>query len=734
MGEAIVWCLAYIVGLLATGVKWGSFIALGCGAIAAVILPKVRRGYPLSRSSVWLVAGIIAFSAGFYLQVRSPQPGPQDISRFVPDQKQEMTVYGQVEELPRLTRSGKSRFWLNVTGLKANDAKVDGKLYVTVENKNAIDLYPGKAISITGSLYQPKPAMNPGGFDFQKYLAREGSFAGLKGEKIQIEDLNQKPQFGWWMIQQRIVRSQAEKLGDRKGALLSAMVLGNRSVDIPFDIKEAFQRAGLSHALAASGFQVSLILGIVLAATRRFSKTVQLSCGAAGLLVFGGLAGLQPAVSRAILMGFAVLAGIGFERKVRPVGSLLVAATILLFIVPAWIWDIGFQLSFLATLGLLVTSSAVEKRLDWLPNIIAPAISVPIAAYIWTLPLQLYYFGIVSPYSIFVNVLTTLLISILSIGGMISALLALISPVAGSFSAWTMDYPLRFLLEIVNFFCKLPGNSFAVGIISVTLMLGLYVLICLPWIRPQVQRFWGVLLIVGMSLVFVPATYAHLSSFKVTAIAAPTPILIIQDHGKIGLINTGDATTASLSVVPFLQKQGINKIDWAIAVNSADSWETVTKSFPIRSIYDVSDPKKPANVGKVEQHTKLVVEESVRVGAIAVRPLSLEPTILQLELGRLKWLWLQDVPNIKQRKMLGEDLVGHQVLWWSGRKLHPELLEILKPEGAIAYASIRPEMLAQLQQQGVAVYSTAQDGALEWTPEQGFKMFSEMSESEAALL
>ncbi len=713
MDIAIVGCLAYVVGLLATGVPYGGFIVLGCGAIAAIVLPKLNPGHPICMPKVWLIAGMIGLVATFYLQARSPHPGANDISRFVPEKVQEMTVYGQVDELPRLTRSGKSRFWLNVTGLKSNDAKVDGKLYVTVENKNAIDLYPGKAIAVAGSLYKPKPAMNPGGFDFQKFLKREETFAGLKGKEIQVEDLNQKPKFGWWMIQQRIVRSQAEKLGDREGALLSAMVLGNRSVDIPFDIKDAFQKVGLSHALAASGFQVSLILGVVLAATRRFSKTVQISCGAVGLIIFAGLAGLQPAVSRAIIMGVAVLAGIAFERKVKPLGSLLIAATTLLVIVPDWIWDIGFQLSFLATLGLLVTSSAIEKRLDWLPTTISPAISVPIAAYIWTLPLQLHYFGIVSPYSILVNVITTVLISIISIGGMISALLALISPIAGSLSAWTLYYPLHFFLEIVNFFCKLPGNSFAVGIISVIVMLILYGLICLPWIRPQVQRFWIVFLVAGMSLVFLPAAYAQQSLFRVTAIAASTPILVIQDHGKVGLINTGDSTTASLSVVPFLQKQGINKIDWAIAVNSSDSWETIAKSFPIRSIYDLSDPKKPADVRKADRYTRLVVEESLRVGAIAVRPLSLEPTILELEMGRQKWLWLKDIPNVQQRKALGDDLAGHPMIWWSGRKLHPKLLEVLKPESAIAYASIHPETLAQLQQQQVSIYSTAQDGALQ---------------------
>ena len=144
-------------------------------------------------------------------------------------------------------------------------------------------------------------------------------------------------------------------------------------------------------------------------------------------------------------MGAAVLVAIVAEKTVKPIGSLLFASVLLLIWNPLWIWDLGFQLSALATLGLLVTSEPLQKYLDWLPSPIAAAFATPIAAYIWVLPLQLYAFGLVSPYSIPANVLTTVLISIISLGGMVSALLAAIVPKLGSLSAGLLHYPIAAL-------------------------------------------------------------------------------------------------------------------------------------------------------------------------------------------------------------------------------------------------------------------------------------------------
>ena len=108
---------------------------------------------------------------------------------------------------------------------------------------------------------------------------------------------------------------------------------------------------------------------------------------------------------RAGLMGVAVLIATAMGGKVKPQGSLLLSAVIILLINPLCIWSLRFQLSFLATLGLLVTAPVIEKRLDWMPPTIAIAIAFPLAAIIWTLPLITYYFNNISTYSILVNII-----------------------------------------------------------------------------------------------------------------------------------------------------------------------------------------------------------------------------------------------------------------------------------------------------------------------------------------
>lgn len=741
--NAVIWCLAYIVGLLMAAVPFGGAIVLICGIIAAITLPKLKPGYTIAR--VWIIAGMIGLLAGFYLQFRTPQPSVHDISKFISDKPQQVTVQGTVEELPRLTRSQKSRVWLNVTRLE--DRPVEGKLYVTLPQKDGRDLYPGQAIAITGSLHKPKPAMNPGGFDFQKFLAREGSFAGLRGESIRQLDPNQIPKWGWWMIQQKIVRSHLKQLGDREGALVSAMVLGSRAVDIPFDIKDDFARIGLSHALAASGFQISLILSIILILTKHFPKLLQISCGAIGLIVFVGLAGMQPAVARAALMGSVVLLGILVDRKTKPLNSLLLVAVILLMMNPTWIWDLGFQFSFLATLGLLVTVPTLTKCLDFLPTILVPAIAVPIAAFIWTLPVQLYNFGIVSPYSIPANIASTLFISFISIGGVISAILNLTLPVVGDFAAPVLYFPTHWLIAGVQFCCQLPGNIYAVGAISIFVMLVLYGLICLPWFQPNYQKQWWLLLLIGVGIVFLPAAYFRANLLQVTAISAGRdPILVIQDHGRIGLINSGDTPSVGFTVLPFLRKEGVNQIDWAIAAHpgTSDGWTLLTERTPIRNLYEIANSKKPAIDKEALQiiekqkgkHTQLVPGQTMNVGAIAIHPLSSEPTIIQIRIGKNRWLWLRDVPNVEQRKALPQEyLTENQVLWWSGKKLHPKLLSILKPETAIAYASkVNSDTLMHLALRQANVYETDQEGALQWTPQQGFKTTSELNAADASLL
>lgn len=782
---SVILCLAYILGLLCTAFmppaadrRLYLILALGLGTLgvgAAFIIPRVWRTGPKPR--LWLTAGILLFLAPLYFQLTVPQPAKNDISQFVAvqtagkAQEQVVTVRGKMASAPRLTRSKRAQFWLKATQLDEVSGgdrparvgqSVTGKLYVTVPLLQATGLEAGQTIAVTGNIYKPKPPTNPGSFDFQAYLAKEGAFAGLKGRSISIPDEQARRRWGWWAIRQRIIRAHTRWLGIPEGPFVSAMVLGGQTVNLylPAIIRDQFARIGLAHALAASGFQVSLILGIVLGLTRRLSVRTQFIYGVAALLIFLGLTGPQPPVLRAVLMGIAALIGLVAQRKVKPLGSLLIAATLLLLINPLWIKDLSFQLSFLATLGLLVTVPALLKRLDWLPPLFATAIAVPIAALVWTLPLQLFSFNVVSPYSILVNVIATPLITIISIGGFISALAGVIWPLAGSALAVPLYYPAHWLIGLVQFFCQLPGNSVAVGSLSVFQLIALYGLIALVWFLRWWQRRWWVAGLIALCLVIIPVWYTQATLFQVTMLATTTePVLVVQDQGKVTLVNTGDGSTARFTVLPFLQQQGVNKIDWAIrccttrSVRATESqpgaaisgWSTILEYLPISTFYD--NPAIRSNsAGKTSlesavqarkgKYQPLPDGQTIQAGSTTVKLIDDELPLLQFQIQRQNWLLLGTLPPDRQKLLASKTgLPKAQVLAWSGERLMEDLLKALQPSVAIASStSVDPDTLVTLRRSKTQLYLTSRDGAVQWSPNGGFETTLELTENDTSLL
>ncbi|MEM9484616.1 MAG: ComEC/Rec2 family competence protein [Cyanobacteria bacterium P01_F01_bin.116] len=468
-------CFGYIVGLLSTGIDVGqnqliiSYVLLGLCVGSSFWMPRRWRLGPTRYQ--WILAGIIIFVGAIYCLWRIPQPAFDDVSRYSPGH---YSAYGEITSLPQINRNGKGKFWLETHGIqnRAKDADfisrrpASGKLYVTAPLEQTENLRPGQIVKVTGQLYEPSAAPAPGEFDFRAYLAKQGSFAGLGANYIDELPSTERPQRGLWQVRQRIVNAQGHWLGD-KGTLVSAMVLGRRAVDLPYEIRDAFIEAGLAHTLAASGFHVALVLSLILALLKQQSSRTQAIGGCVALLVYVGLTGLQASVMRATVMGFGAMVGLALESKVKPLSCLGLAAFLLLVWNPRWIWDIGFQLSVMATLGLMVMATALAKRLDWLPGAIATLLSVPIAAYFWTLPLQLYHFGIVPSYSIILNTIATPLVTVISQGGFISAAISLVWPLAGSAIAWLLAIPVQLLITLVNLFNQLPGNQLAVGNVSV---------------------------------------------------------------------------------------------------------------------------------------------------------------------------------------------------------------------------------------------------------------------------
>jgi competence protein ComEC len=780
--SGVIICLGYIFGLLFTAVPWGGVWILVLGIVGAIIFGRrttLRQFAQKSENAgsknkavpntwqitphprIWLAAGLVGLLATLYFQWRVPQPGAKDISQFVPpgnssNQEQLVIVRGKVASNPRLTRSQRGQFWLEATQLDEvkNDKGsagvpqgVTGKLYVTVPILQATGLYPSQQIAVTGILYKPKAASNPGGFDFQKFLKQEGTFAGLIGRQINVLEMERR--WGWWQIRERIVRSQVRWLGIPEGPLVSAMVLGSKAVDLPYDIRDLFVQAGLAHALAASGFQTSLILSVILQLTRRARKGTQFTLGFLALMIFLSLTGFQPAVLRAVIMGFAALVGLLLKRKVKQFGSLLLAATLLLVFNPLWIWDLGFQLSFLATLGLIVTVPPLVNRLAWLPPAIAALIAVPLAATIWTLPVQLFVFGVVPSYSLFLNVVSTPLISIISIGGIISALVGLIWTQAGSFLAAVLHYPTDWLIKLVEFFSKLPGSSVAVGSISTWQLLVIYALIILVWLVPWWQRRWWFANVIAIGLVFIPLWHSTNTLFRITVLESGTePIVVIQDRGTVTVINSGDEGTGRFTILPFLQQQGVNQINWAIATdfqgNESNAWFELMQRLPIKNFYEYS-PKTDNSITSqaIQQELQknqgiyqpLAVGQTVKVGSIVAQLINDQLPILELQILDQNWLLVGNVKSKEVQQLVKSGSLPRPQVLWCGSESLKDLVIALQPQVAIASsANFDPKTLSELNQSQTKLFFTGRDGAIQWTPNGQFEAFIEATENKLSIL
>ena len=738
----IIICLAYIVGLLSTnliadstsGFTLQQLCLLILGLIGFVFISKfVLQRQIKIKTQMGIPAVIVAVMAVLYFQLRIPQPLSNDISYQVTASGSQMiTVSGTVLTEPRLNNSQRLKFQLKATEINDQEA-VSGKLYVTLPLLQGTGIYPGQELKLQGLLYLPQAASNPGGFDFKQYLARQGIFAGIQGIETIIEQPTEsktEPRWGWWKLRRRIVRSQLKGLGSPLGQLVSSMVLGRKAVDLPSEIRDRFIEAGLAHVLAASGFHVSLLLGIILKLTESFAGKPRLVMGIGTLIIYLGLTGIQASVLRACLMGTAVLIALARDTKVKPLGSLLLVATIILLFNPLLIRDLGFQLSFLATLGLIVTLPGLQTKLDWLPPAIATVVAVPLAASIWVLPLLCYVFNTVATYSILVNIICLPLITVISLGGMISAIAAIVFPTLGSIIASILLYPTLLLIALTKFFTNLPGSVWAIGQISLGALLIIYGLLILVWLNQWWSQRWWLTLLFACGLIIIPAVY-NSHQLRITVLAArASQIIIIQDRGQTTLINSGKNNQAKYTVLPFLAQQGINQINYGLALddnsNSEAAWQEIYERAKIKYFASAVD-----SIPNLATHRTLTAGVNQEIVTKSARlTIDQQLAIINLQIENHTWLIIfnssgtnnhpstQDIEQyIKQHHLE----LQHPVIVWSGNNLASIWLELLQPQMAIASShKINLKTRQQLRQKQIKLHNTAQEGMIRWNPQDEF--------------
>ena len=344
----------------------------------------------------------------------------------------QVTVTGVVDAYP-LVVDGKQEFvvsaatvdWRN--GAVANvqpepPHQVAGKVSVTTREVGR--LFYGQAVAVTGRLAEPAVFED---FSYKDYLAIDGVNSVMYG--AQVKELG--AEFGNPLLRQLYTLRMAgealinRSLGEPYAALANGMLLGIEA-NIPAELYDQFRATGTSHVIIISGTNVALISGIVIAVTARLlGRRRALWPTLATIACYALLVGGEVAVVRAAVMGGLFVTAAALRRSSTAIVSLGAACLAMTLANPLALWDIGLQLSSMATAGLVLLAPALTRWLrrfiDWAPGWLRAAgedvVAVTLAATLATLPLGLYYSHRLSLVSLLANVLIAPVQPLILFGG-----------------------------------------------------------------------------------------------------------------------------------------------------------------------------------------------------------------------------------------------------------------------------------------------------------------------------
>src|SRR5574344_15764 len=381
-------------------------------------------------------------------------------------QKAEIT--GQIVSIPEETKE-RTRFFFNVSTInyRGKQEKISGKTFVTIYQDKKFNI--GDFYKIDGKLKPPYKVGNPSQFDYGKYLKNFNTFTTFSSDGETCIKLSHELSFRWRFLQginslrNGIVLEHAKFLKSPNLEILGGVVFGDDAVTPPTYIKNAFANAGILHILAASGMNVAIIYGVWFWILRKLKSPYKLTVisGICVVILYSLMTGLGASVARAMLMLIFILIGKLFDRDAHSISLLSFVGLLMLIYNPADINNVSFQLSFLATFGLLTTAPALFIRWKKLPTFFSGLVIIPFVAQIWVAPVQMFYFNTFSLYSILVNILITPFVSLVSFCGFASSVLAIVKPI-GSNVCFIFDSFLNPILNCIVFipqwFAKLPHS------------------------------------------------------------------------------------------------------------------------------------------------------------------------------------------------------------------------------------------------------------------------------------
>ena len=332
------------------------------------------------------------------------------------------------------------------------------------------------------------------GFDYGKYLARNGlcGVAYLYGNNIKYLSTEQPSGFiqrSYLLRDKLIYQLESIELKGSQLAIISAITLGEKGL-LSNDVRDTFSAAGVSHILVVSGMHVGFIFLIIMWLMSIMSHRRRWIVVVLGLIVlwsYALLTGLAPSVVRATFMFSLMLLFRVMGEKYRVKHALCLSATILILINPNVLFNVGFQLSYLAVCGIVYFYPLFYKRISTLKSRplrwILSSIAVTVSAQIFTLPIVIYNFNQFPIYFILSNLFVTAFAPFLFLGGIALLPLSYI-PFLGIVASWLMNYVVIIFEYIIHLIVTIPFSTIKIYLSLLEVICLYFVIFCgINWVE-----------------------------------------------------------------------------------------------------------------------------------------------------------------------------------------------------------------------------------------------------------
>ncbi|MCW2747185.1 MAG: competence protein ComEC [Nocardioidaceae bacterium] len=436
------WLTALVAVQVGPGVGLALAFAAACGA--GLIWQSGRHGWLLVAAATFLVMAAVALVGTIkaWSIATNPVADAARHTRFA-------TVSGQVASDPRLIRgamSATSYFRATVHEIETREGSYKVKAPILVFTAQRVSgLAVGSPVVLRGML-----------------RASEGSdlSAVLTARTLQVK--GSKP---WWWAASDALRGSVTEASMRgppsSRALVPALVHGD-DARLTKGIIEEFQRSGLTHLLAVSGTNLTIVLAALLMMGRAVGVRGrgQWLLGSFAVVGFVLLARPEPSVLRAAAMGVVALAALGHHRGRGGLRALSWAVIVLLLIDPWLASAAGFALSVCATAGIVVLAPRWAEALGrWMPRWAALALSVPLSAQIACTPLVAAISGQISFVSVVANLLAAPAVAPATVLGLAGGVVGLLMPPVGSWIGWVATLCTHWISVVAHYCADLPGAA-----------------------------------------------------------------------------------------------------------------------------------------------------------------------------------------------------------------------------------------------------------------------------------